>query len=67
MPSVSAKQAHLMQAVAHGWKPPSSSGISVPLKVAQEFNAADAARNEHDPAKQGRRKGLAKALMAMPK
>ena len=41
MPSVSAKQAHLMAAVAHGWHPPASSGIKVPLAVAQEFHAAD--------------------------
>jgi hypothetical protein len=32
-----------MAAVAHGWKPPKSSGIHVPVKVAKEFNAADAA------------------------
>jgi hypothetical protein len=38
------KQAHLMAAVAHGWKPPASSGIKVPVKVAREFNKADAAR-----------------------
>ena len=31
-----------MAAVAHGWKPPASSGINVPMKVAKEFNAADA-------------------------
>ena len=33
-----------MAAVAHGWKPPASSGISIPMKVAKEFNAEDAAR-----------------------
>jgi len=31
-----------MAAVAHGWKPPKESGIKVPVKVAKEFNAADA-------------------------
>jgi len=43
MPSKSPAQARLMAAVAHGWKPPKSSGIHVPVKVAKEFNAADAA------------------------
>lgn len=41
MPSKSAKQARLMAAIAHGWKPPAASGIKVPMKVAHEFNAAD--------------------------
>jgi len=44
MPSKSPSQARLMAAVAHGWKPPASSGIHVPVKVAKEFNAADAAK-----------------------
>jgi len=44
MPSKSPAQARLMAAVAHGWKPPKSSGIKVPVKVAKEFNAADAKR-----------------------
>jgi hypothetical protein len=30
-----------MAAIAHGWKPPKSSGISIPVSVAKEFNAAD--------------------------
>ena len=50
MPSKSAKQAHLMAAIAHGWKPPKSSGFHVPVKVAKEFNAADK--------KKGKKKGL---------
>ena len=41
MPSTSPKQARLMGAIAHGWKPPASSGIKVPVKVAKEFNEAD--------------------------
>lgn len=41
MPSKTGKQARLMAAIAHGWKPPVSSGISVPVKVAREFNRAD--------------------------
>ena len=41
MPSKSAKQAHLMAAIAHGWKPPKDSGINVSQKVAKEFNKAD--------------------------
>ena len=31
-----------MAAIAHGWHPPASSGINIPVKVAKEFNAADA-------------------------
>lgn len=42
MPSKSPAQERLMAAVAHGWKPPKSSGIRVPVKVAKEFNKADA-------------------------
>jgi hypothetical protein len=34
-----------MAAVAHGWKPPASSGIHIPVKVAKEFNQADKARS----------------------
>lgn len=41
MPSHSAKQARTMAAIAHGWKPPESSGIKIPVKVAKEFNKAD--------------------------
>lgn len=41
MPSKSVKQARLMAAVAHGWKPPKASGIKVPIVVAKEFNRAD--------------------------
>ena len=46
MPSVSPKQARLMAAVAHGWKPPKASGIDVPVSVAQEFNDADEAKRK---------------------
>lgn len=41
MPSKSVKQARLMAAVAHGWKPPKGSGVNVPVAVAKEFNRAD--------------------------
>jgi len=41
MPSKSPAQARTMAAIAHGWKPPASSGIHVPTKVAKEFNKAD--------------------------
>lgn len=41
MPSRTKKQARLMGAIAHGWKPPAASGIDVPVGVAKEFNAAD--------------------------
>ena len=40
-PSKTPAQARLMAAVAHGWKPPKSSGIKIPRKVAREFNEAD--------------------------
>ena len=41
MPSSSLAQAKLMAALAHGWHPPKSSGIHVPLAVALEFNQID--------------------------
>lgn len=44
MPSKSPAQERLMAAVAHGWQPPKSSGIHVPVKVAKEFNKADQAK-----------------------
>ena len=44
MPSRSVKQAGLMRAVAHGWVPPVSSGIKVPVRVAREFVKADERR-----------------------
>lgn len=46
MPSSSPKQARLMAAIAHGWKPPKSSGIKIPRKVAKEFNRADARKRK---------------------
>jgi hypothetical protein len=33
-----------MAAIAHGWVPPASSGIHIPVSVAKEFNAADEAK-----------------------
>jgi hypothetical protein len=44
MPSTSPAQKRTMAAIAHGWKPPASSGIHIPVKVAKEFNAADKAK-----------------------
>lgn len=44
MPSKSPAQAKLMAAISHGWPRPAASGISVPVKVAREFNAADQAK-----------------------
>ena len=41
MPSRSPAQARTMAAIAHGWKPPKSSGIDIPVSVAKDFNAAD--------------------------
>lgn len=45
MPSKTAKQARLMAAVAHGWKPDRIKGP--PVKVAKEFNDADKGRFAH--------------------
>src|SRR5258708_7596011 len=39
MPSHSVKQAKVMSAIAHGWRP---SGLDIPVKVAKDFHAADA-------------------------
>jgi len=44
MPSVSAKQARLMRAVAHGWKP--SGKKAPPIAVAKEFMRADMAKRK---------------------
>lgn len=41
MPSTSAKQHRLMEAVAHGWKPKGAKKPPVPVKVAKDFAAAD--------------------------
>jgi len=46
MPSVSPAQKRTMAAVAHGWHPPASSGINIPVKVAKEFAAADKNKTE---------------------
>lgn len=45
MPSTSKKQAKLMRAVAHGWKPTRIKGPT--RKVAREFVAADQARDRY--------------------
>jgi hypothetical protein len=44
MPSKSAKQAKLMRAVAHGWKPKGAKKPPVPVSVAKEFMNADQAK-----------------------
>jgi len=41
MPSHSVKQAKVMSAISHGWKP-TGSVAKIPVKVAKEFHAADA-------------------------
>jgi hypothetical protein len=41
MPSKSPKQARTMAAIAHGWKPPKTSGINIPVSVAKDYNEAD--------------------------
>lgn len=41
MPSHSVKQAKVMSAIAHGWKP-KGSVAKIPVKVAKDFHAADA-------------------------
>lgn len=43
MPSTSKPQAKTMAAIAHGWKPPAGSKVAaIPVKVAKDFNQADA-------------------------
>lgn len=43
MPSSSPKQAKVMSAIAHGWKP-TGKAADIPVKVAKEFHAADAGK-----------------------
>lgn len=43
MPSRSVKQAKVMSAIAHGWRP-SGRAARIPVKVAKEFHAADAGK-----------------------
>jgi hypothetical protein len=58
MPSKTLKQKRTMAAIAHGWKPPASSGIDIPVTVAKEYNAADTAKHLANAlrAKKGRSK-----------
>lgn len=63
MPSRSPAQARLMAAIAHGWRPPVSSGIHVPVSVAQDFNQADASTGIRERRHAGR---LQKALYNGP-
>lgn len=42
MPSHSVKQAKVMSAISHGWKPSQGSVAKIPVSVAKEFHAADA-------------------------
>jgi len=65
MPSSSPAQARLMQAVAHN--PAFAKKVGIPQTVGQEFSAADAAQGQHNPALQGRRQGLARALLKAPR
>lgn len=63
MPSSSPAQARLMAALAHGWNPPTSSGIHIPLSVAVEFNQADKGTGIRNRRSAGR---LQKALYRGP-
>ena len=58
MPSVSEKQAKLMAAVAHGWKPSNFKGPS--KAVAEEFNQADKGGKVLSAAMKGRRRALSR-------
>lgn len=42
MPSSTTKQAKVMSAIAHGWRPTHGSVAKIPVSVAKEFHAADA-------------------------
>ncbi len=46
MPSESPKQRRTMAAIAHGWKPKSGKVAKIPVKVAKEFNRADARKKK---------------------
>ncbi len=43
MPSHSVKQAKVMSAIAHGWKP-KGKAAKIPVKVAKEFHEADSGK-----------------------
>jgi len=43
MPSHSPKQAKVMSAIAHGWKP-KGKAAGIPVKVAKDFHQADAGK-----------------------
>lgn len=60
MPSRSPAQRRTMAAVAHGWHPPASSGIRIPVSVAREFNKADQQARTNATVKALRRNGNGK-------
>jgi hypothetical protein len=62
MPSHSVKQAKVMSAIAHGWKP---EGLDIPVKVAKEFHEADAGHKYGARAMGGVAPMLAQASMPM--
>jgi len=59
MPSKTPKQAKLMSAVVHGWKP-KGSAAGLPVKVAKEFHAADAGKRYGKGSHNGSTKGFSK-------
>ena len=46
MPSTSPEQKRTMAAIAHGWKPDNPRIARIPVKVAKEFNKADAGKSK---------------------
>lgn len=53
MPSKSRKQARVMSAIAHGWRP-KGAAANIPVKVAKEFHAADRGK-KYGAKKKGRK------------
>jgi hypothetical protein len=63
MPSTSKAQAHLMSAVAHGWKP-TGSAAGIPVGVAKEFHSADKRVGKYMHASKTPRERIAEELAA---
>jgi hypothetical protein len=53
MPSHTVKQAKVMSAIAHGWKP-KGKAAGIPVKVAKEFHRADKGKKYGHKVKRGK-------------
>lgn len=54
MPSKTPKQAKVMSAISHGWKP-KGKAKDIPVKVAKEFHKADTGKKWGASPKKGKR------------